>query len=73
MAAYNWPEGHKRRAKVDRFIERFAEVLPELQDASNGYHEKWGSISLEQEIVGWQRHDTVTKIISGQITNARVE
>ena len=72
MAAYNWPEDHPRRAKVDLFIKRFADVLPELQDPSNGYHEKWSGITLDQDVVGWRRHDAVAEVLD-EVTQASAD
>ena len=53
MAAYNWPAGHPRRAKVQRMVNALYERLPELQ--VDPYHPKWKQVDLEKQLPGWTR------------------
>lgn len=54
MAAYNWPLGHERRVKVEKFARAFYEKLPSLQ-AGNSFHPKWREIDANDEVSGWTR------------------
>jgi uncharacterized protein len=53
LAAYNWPAGHPREAKLTRFIERFFANFDRLLEAP--YHPKWQEIDLSAQVPGWQR------------------
>jgi TRAP transporter TAXI family solute receptor len=53
LAAYNWPEGHPRRGKLTRFIERFFANFDRLLEPP--YHPKWQEIDLRAQVPGWQR------------------
>lgn len=53
MAAYNWPEGHPRRARVQSVVDRLASRLTELQ--VEPHHKKWRQVRLERELPGWVR------------------
>jgi uncharacterized protein len=53
LAAYNWPAGHPRRQKVDRFIRSFSMNFSELLEPP--FHPKWREIDLAAEVPGWQR------------------
>jgi uncharacterized protein len=53
LAAYNWPAGHPRRAKLDRFIESFFANFESLLEPP--FHSKWREIDLTAPVPGWQR------------------
>ena len=53
LAAYNWPEDHPRRRKLDRFIERFFASFDQLQEPP--FHPKWREVVLSAEVPGWRR------------------
>jgi TRAP transporter TAXI family solute receptor len=53
LAAYNWPDGHPRRHKLDRFIQRFSAKFSSLLQPP--FHPKWREIDLTAEVPGWQR------------------
>lgn len=53
LAAYNWPADHPRRAKLNRFIERFFANFNRLLEPP--FHPKWREIDLSAEVPGWQR------------------
>jgi uncharacterized protein len=53
LAAYNWPAGHPRRQKLDRFIERFFANFESLLEPP--FHPKWREIDLTAPVPGWQR------------------
>lgn len=57
MAAYNWPEDHPRRAKLQRLVDELKSRLPELREKP--YHEKWQQVSLQTDLPGWRRWKTV--------------
>jgi uncharacterized protein len=53
LAAYNWPDGHPRRDKLNRFIRRFTANFDTLLKPP--FHPKWQEIDLTAEVPGWQR------------------
>ena len=53
LAAYNWPAGHPRRQKLDRFIESFFANFDSLLEPP--FHPKWREIDLAASVPGWQR------------------
>jgi TRAP transporter TAXI family solute receptor len=53
LAAYNWPEGHPRRDKLNRFIRRFTDNFDTLLKPP--FHPKWQEIDLTAEVPGWRR------------------
>ena len=53
LAAYNWPEGHLRREKLNRFIESFTTNFDKLLKPP--FHPKWREIDLTAEVPGWRR------------------
>jgi uncharacterized protein len=53
LAAYNWPDGHPRRDKLNRFIRSFTANFDSLLQPP--YHPKWREIDLSEDVPGWQR------------------
>ncbi|MGH6899147.1 MAG: TAXI family TRAP transporter solute-binding subunit [Geminicoccaceae bacterium] len=53
LAAYNWPEGHPRRHKLDRFIQSFSTNFNRLLEPP--FHPKWQEVDLTAQVPGWQR------------------
>jgi uncharacterized protein len=53
LAAYNWVDGHPRRGKLNRFIERFFANFDRLLEPP--FHPKWREIDLRAPVPGWQR------------------
>jgi TRAP transporter TAXI family solute receptor len=53
MAAYNWPSGHARYTKVQRFVSAFFDAFEKLKQPP--YHPKWQQVDLGAEVPGWQR------------------
>jgi TRAP transporter TAXI family solute receptor len=53
LAAYNWPDGHPRRDKLNRFIRSFTANFESLLKPP--YHPKWREIDLTEEVPGWRR------------------
>jgi TRAP transporter TAXI family solute receptor len=53
LAAYNWPEGHPRRGKLNRFIEGFFANFERLLEPP--FHPKWREVDLRAPVPGWQR------------------
>jgi TRAP transporter TAXI family solute receptor len=53
MAAYDWPRGHPRGAKVQRFVDRFFADFDRLK--GEAYHPKWRQVDLAQQVPGWRR------------------
>jgi uncharacterized protein len=53
LAAYNWPAGHPRRQKLDRFINSFFANFESLLKPP--FHPKWREIDLTAAVPGWQR------------------
>ena len=53
LAAYNWPDGHPRRDKLNRFIERFSANFSRLLEPP--FHPKWQEVDLKAQVPGWRR------------------
>lgn len=53
LAVYNWPKGHERYAKVERFVTRLFERWDRLLKPP--YHPKWRDINLAATVPGWKR------------------
>jgi uncharacterized protein len=53
LAAYNWPDGHPRRQKLNRFIRSFTANFDSLLKPP--FHPKWREINLAAEVPGWRR------------------
>jgi TRAP transporter TAXI family solute receptor len=64
LAAYNWPVGHPRREKVDRFIQRFSTNFDTLLEPP--FHPKWREIDLDAEVPGWQRIGPTETAVAGE-------
>lgn len=53
LAVYNWPKGHERYRKVERFVTRLFENWDKLRNPP--YHPKWRDINLAATVPGWKR------------------
>lgn len=53
LAAFNWPEGHARQAKLAPFIEAFFSRFDELK--APGFHPLWKKVNIEASVSGWTR------------------
>lgn len=53
LAAYNWPDGHPRRQKLNGFIQSFTTNFDRLLEPP--FHPKWREIDLAAEVPGWRR------------------
>jgi TRAP-type uncharacterized transport system substrate-binding protein len=53
LAVYNWPKGHERYRKVERFVTRLFEKWDKLSNPP--YHPKWRDINLAATVPGWKR------------------
>jgi TRAP-type uncharacterized transport system substrate-binding protein len=53
LAAYNWPKGHERYRKVERFITKLFENWDKLRQKP--FHPKWRDINLAATVPGWNR------------------
>jgi TRAP transporter TAXI family solute receptor len=56
MAAYDWPEGHPKRIKIQSVVDRLYARLDELQ--IDPHHVKWRQVDLERKLPGWIRWAT---------------
>jgi TRAP transporter TAXI family solute receptor len=63
LAAYNWPAGHPRREKVERFIQSFSANFDGLLEPP--FHPKWQEIDLNAEVPGWQRMTVAAPMAAG--------
>jgi TRAP transporter TAXI family solute receptor len=63
LAAYNWPDGHPRRDRLNRFIERFYENFSVLLKPP--FHPKWREIDLTADVPGWQRIAAPKQVVAG--------
>ena len=57
MAAYNWPEDHPRRGRVQSLVDRLRDRIAELRQQP--HHKKWRQVRLERELPGWTRWDSL--------------
>jgi len=53
LAAFNWPEGHARQAKLTPFIDAFFSRFDELK--APGFHPQWKNVNIEASVSGWTR------------------
>jgi TRAP-type uncharacterized transport system substrate-binding protein len=53
LTAFNWPEGHPRGEKVDRFVDSLFSNIDRL--ARPPFHPKWREVDLLSPLPGWQR------------------
>jgi TRAP-type uncharacterized transport system substrate-binding protein len=53
LAVYNWPKGHERYRKVERFITRLFEKWDKITNPP--YHPKWRDVNLAATVPGWKR------------------
>ncbi len=63
LAAYNWPAGHAREAKLTRFVDRLFENFETLQQPP--YHPKWQDVDLKADLPGWRRLPSAAKWLNG--------
>jgi hypothetical protein len=54
LAVYAWPGDSDRYRRVARFIDSFAERLPQLQKEA-GFHPRWKDLNLAAAVPGWKR------------------
>lgn len=54
LAVYNWPEGHDRHRRVERFIQYYFDRFETLRKPP--YHPKWKEINLAANVPGWTRY-----------------
>jgi TRAP transporter TAXI family solute receptor len=64
LAAYNWPDDHERRARLDRLTEALFAHIDELKDPANGYAPKWADVDLAAEVPGWRRDRTAETLLT---------
>jgi TRAP transporter TAXI family solute receptor len=60
LAAYNWPQDHPRRRKLDRFIQRFFADFDHLLEPP--FHPKWREVDLSAQVPGWRRTATAEQL-----------
>jgi TRAP-type uncharacterized transport system substrate-binding protein len=53
LAVYNWPRGHERYRKVERFVTKLFENWDNLRKPA--FHAKWRDINLAATVPGWTR------------------
>lgn len=61
LAVYNWPEGHDRHRRVERFIERYFTHFDTLRKPP--YHPKWKEINLAATVPGWNRYFVAQRLL----------
>ena len=66
LAVYNFPPGHARGKKVDRFIRALFDKIDELQNVDAGGDAKWAEIDVSDEVPGWTRHSTAAELLTTQ-------
>ena len=54
LAVYNWPEGHDRHRRIERFIQYYFDSFEALRKAP--YHPKWQKSKLGAHVPGWTRY-----------------
>jgi TRAP transporter TAXI family solute receptor len=63
LAAYNFPPGHQRYRRLERFVERLFGAFDTLQQ-SPPFHPKWQEVDLRAEVSGWTRFRPAAEILS---------
>ncbi len=61
LAVYNWPDGHDRHRRVERFIQSYFERFETLRNPP--YHPKWKEINLAAKVPGWNRYFVAEKML----------
>lgn len=61
LAVYNWPEGHDRYRRVERFIQYYFERFETLRKPP--YHPKWKEINLAAKVPGWTRFPVAERML----------
>ena len=61
MVMYNWPRGHARYKRVNRFVQAFFSKFEEFHDTAR--HAKWKEINIAAAIPGWKRFEPAEKLL----------
>lgn len=61
LAVYNWPEGHDRHRRVERFIQYYFERFDTLRKPP--FHPKWKEINLAAKVPGWARYPVAERML----------
>ena len=61
MVMYNWPRGHARYKRVNRFVQSFFSKFEEFHDAAR--HEKWKEVNIAAALPGWERFEPAEKLL----------
>jgi len=61
LAVYNWPEGHDRYRRVERFIQYYFDRFETLRKPP--FHPKWKEINLAAKVPGWTRFSIAERLL----------
>ena len=61
MVMYNWPRGHARYKRVNRFVQAFFSKFEEFHDTAR--HAKWKEVNIAAAIPGWERFEAAEKLL----------
>ncbi len=71
MVMYNWPRGHARFKRVNRFVTAFFSKFEEFHDSAR--HAKWKEINIAAAIPGWTRFEPAEKLLEEFAANVPEE
>ncbi len=61
MVMYNWPKGHARYKRVNRFVTAFFSRFEEFHQSPR--HSKWKEVNISAAIPGWTRFEPAEKLL----------
>jgi TRAP-type uncharacterized transport system substrate-binding protein len=61
LAVYNWPKGHDRYRRVERFVQALFTKWEELQKPPR--HPKWRDVNLAATVPGWTRFSAAEQML----------
>ncbi len=61
MVMYNWPRGHARYKRVNRFVNAFFSKFEEFHDTAR--NAKWKEVNIGASIPGWERFEPAEKLL----------
>lgn len=62
LTVYNWPNGHPRGEKVNKFVNRLFDSMGRL--VRPPFHPKWREVDLLAPLPGWQRHSVAETLVA---------
>lgn len=71
LAVYNWPKGHDRYRRVERFVEQLFAKWEKFQKPP--FHPKWRDVNLAATAPGWTRFGIAEQMLQKVVATAAEE